>query len=561
MRKIYILVAVFFVSSIIIFLASFVYLDKTRHVVYYYVVNLEGHDIGTVRTDKFDTEDKMVYKSAASIPLSALFTEYKARLDLDKKYAIEEYTKERTASGVSELNYLENNDGRVSFVNRFQARFAYLENIPIQKDTLVFEEDSPVTYLPILENYNFKRGRSQGFNAITFFQDPNLPPMKRFVTFTSVKDGYIKIDSRKIKAENLLLKIRNYPQGSIWVSKSDKSLLELEIPQRGLRITRTFSPKELPPAKKHILNGDGYISKDVSFKNKNIELAGTLTIPKKEGNFPAVLLVCGDGPHDRDYQGLFSSLSDYLSGNGFCVLRLDKRGVGSSGGEYASYTHADEAEDMDKALEYLSGQKEVDKQKMVVISHSEGAYYALKAAAATNRVNAIILMAPSIWLESWSAEKTEAFKELASKAKWTEEYLKLADRSIAQAEARVMGSRSNWTRILGNRVFLKKIREELSEKPVELIKNIKAPVLILQGKEDEESPMEIAPKLDKALADSGNAGHTLTYYGYLGHFLGKAVNDGNSRIHYEIDKEVAENIKNWLNTALNPPAVVKPDTN
>ena len=558
MRKIYILVAVFFISSIIIFLASFVYLDKTRHEVYYYVINLDGRDIGTVRVDKFDTEDKLVYKSAASIPLAPLFTEYKARLDLDKKYAIEDYSKERTAGTVSELNYLENNGGRVSFVNRFQSRFICLDNIPIQKDALIFEEDSPVTYLPILENYNFKRGRSQGFNAVTFFQDPALPPMKRFVTFTSIRDGYIKIDSRKIKAENLLLKIRNYPQGSIWVAKSDKSLLELEIPQRGLIITRTFFPREFPAAKKYVLTGNKYISKNISFKNKNIELTGTLTVPNKEGSFPAVLLVGGDGPYDREYEGLFSSLTDYLSENGFCVLRLDKRGVGSSAGEYASYMHADEADDLDKALEYLSAQKEADAKKVAIISHAEGAYYALKTASANDRVHAIILMSPSIWLESRSVELMENLKKLSQKAKWTEEYLNLADRSVAGTEAKVMSLHSNWTRILGNRVFLKKIREELSEKPSDFIRNIKMPVLILQGKEDEGSPMEIAPELDKALAESGNTGHKLIYYGYLGRFLGKAVNDGNSRIHYEIDKETAENIKSWLNTALNPPPVEKP---
>ena len=110
-------------------------------------------------------------------------------------------------------------------------------------------------------------------------------------------------------------------------------------------------------------------------------------------------------------------------------------------------------------------------------------------------------------------------------------------------------------------MFLKKIREELSEKPSDFIKNIKMPVLILQGKEDEEASMEIAPKLDKALADIGNTGHTLTYYGYLGHFLGTAINDGRSQIHYEIDKEVAENIKNWLATALTPPPAAKPEAN
>jgi len=102
---------------------------------------------------------------------------------------------------------------------------------------------------------------------------------------------------------------------------------------------------------------------------------------------------------------------------------------------------------------------------------------------------------------------------------------------------------------------LKGIREELAERPKDAISSVKSPVLVLQGKEDEEVPMEFASYFDKALEEAGNPNHALVYYGYLGRFFGNLVNDGIHKMHYEVDKEVLENIKNWLNKNILEPAV------
>ena len=547
MKKFYILVSLFFVVTILLFLASFIYLDKAKHKTYYYVLNLGGHDIGTIRIDKFDTEDKLIYKSISTLPFSQLFTESKSRIVLDRRYRLETYSEDRSANGVTELLYIERNESSVSFLARFESEFAYLDNIPIKKDIFIFEADCPVTYLPLIENYDFRKGGVQGFNALSIFSQFSLPPMKRLVTLTSVKDETLKIDSKKIKTENLLLKIKNYSQGSIWVAKSDRSIVKLEIPKENIKITRTFFHKILK-AEKYTLSADAYISKEISFKNKKIELAGTLTVPKSEGAHSAVLLIWGTGPQDREYQGFFTSIVDYLSANGFCVLRFDKRGVGSSGGESLSVTSSDEVEDVIAALEYIAGQKEIDPKKITIISHSESASVVLKVASEQGIVNGLVLMAPSIYFGPIEEERTEEIKRMASRLKWSDEYLKLAARCLRETIVKANSSSYNWAYILGKRVFLRKVRDELSEKPITyIIEKIKIPVLILQGEEDEIMSMEYAAHLDKILGDSGNSGHILTYYGYLGHFFGKFVNDGIYRMHYEVDKGVLENIKNWLN--------------
>ena len=76
-----------------------------------------------------------------------------------------------------------------------------------------------------------------------------------------------------------------------------------------------------------------YKEEDIVFENKNagIKLAGTITLPETEGPYPAVLLISGSGPQDRNETAFghqpFLVLSDHLTRNGIAVLRYDDRGV------------------------------------------------------------------------------------------------------------------------------------------------------------------------------------------------------------------------------------------
>jgi alpha-beta hydrolase superfamily lysophospholipase len=87
-----------------------------------------------------------------------------------------------------------------------------------------------------------------------------------------------------------------------------------------------------------------YTAVEVAFQNAvdNVQLAGTLTVPRGALNAPAVLLSQGLGfePFDRDYTlpsapalKSFLAIADALSRNGIVVLRVDDRGAGRSSGQ------------------------------------------------------------------------------------------------------------------------------------------------------------------------------------------------------------------------------------
>ncbi|MDH4403511.1 MAG: alpha/beta fold hydrolase [Flavobacterium sp.] len=142
-----------------------------------------------------------------------------------------------------------------------------------------------------------------------------------------------------------------------------------------------------------------YYTEEVVFENKsaNINLAGTLSIPTKEGVFPAVILISGSGAQNRDEELLghkpFLVIADYLTKNGIAVLRFDDRGTAMSKGNYATATTLDFATDVEAAVLYLQTRNEIDQKKIGLIGHSEGGMIAPIVASKSKRVSFIVLLA------------------------------------------------------------------------------------------------------------------------------------------------------------------------
>jgi hypothetical protein len=140
-----------------------------------------------------------------------------------------------------------------------------------------------------------------------------------------------------------------------------------------------------------------YLEEEVTFENGDVTLAGTLTIPKGEGPFPAVALVTGSGPQDRNEEIFehkpFMVLADHLSRAGIAVLRYDDRGTGESGGTFGTSTSETFMTDALAAVSFLAEQERIDKKRVGIAGHSEGGLIAPMAAARSKDVAFIVIMA------------------------------------------------------------------------------------------------------------------------------------------------------------------------
>jgi hypothetical protein len=127
-------------------------------------------------------------------------------------------------------------------------------------------------------------------------------------------------------------------------------------------------------------------------------IAGTLTVPAGTGPHPAVLLLPGSGPLDRDETMLpghkpFWVIADYLTRRGIAVLRSDDRGVGDSAGDYSAATGEDLADDALAGIAWLRRQPEIDPSRVGLIGHSQGGLLATLAAGRSKNVAFVVLLA------------------------------------------------------------------------------------------------------------------------------------------------------------------------
>lgn len=143
-----------------------------------------------------------------------------------------------------------------------------------------------------------------------------------------------------------------------------------------------------------------YIQEEITYPNQvdGITISGTLTMPNAIGKFPAVLLVSGMGPNDRNYTMLghqpFLVLADYLTRHGIAVLRVDKRGVGKSTGAFGAFvTSKNLAQDVQSGIDYLKTRKEIDPNRIGLIGHSEGGLIAAMVASRSQSISFLILLA------------------------------------------------------------------------------------------------------------------------------------------------------------------------
>ena len=141
-----------------------------------------------------------------------------------------------------------------------------------------------------------------------------------------------------------------------------------------------------------------YRSEHVSISNApaQVVLDGTLTLPAGAGPFPAVILISGSGPQNRDEEIFghkpFLVMADHLSRHGIAVLRYDDRGVGKSTGTFAGSTSEDFAGDAWAAWQALGARTDIDRKRIGLLGHSEGGLIAPMLAAAHPEIAFIVMV-------------------------------------------------------------------------------------------------------------------------------------------------------------------------
>jgi uncharacterized protein len=325
-----------------------------------------------------------------------------------------------------------------------------------------------------------------------------------------------------------------------------------------------------------------YDVEEVKYSNLTADatLAGTLTVPRSEKPSPAVLLIAGSGPIDRNETVFghkpFLVLADHLTKQGFVVLRVDKRGIGQSTGNYDVATTEDFAADALAGVEYLKTRKEVDAKQIGLIGHSEGGLIAPMIAVRSNDIAFIVLMAgPCVTGE----EILYAQEALISRAMGvTEEQishqcdfqrrvlsviknesdLEKAEKLLGEIVAKQLANlpeeeQQTSAKIMEaqiKRCNSKWLRYYLTCDPATSLKQLRIPVLVINGELDSQvSPEQNLPVAAKILEEAGNRNYKIIKFPKLNHFFqtcetGSVLEYG--KIEETIAPAVLDTLSDWI---------------
>jgi pimeloyl-ACP methyl ester carboxylesterase len=117
---------------------------------------------------------------------------------------------------------------------------------------------------------------------------------------------------------------------------------------------------------------------EVTFKNGDVTLAGTLVTPVSRGKHPALVFTHGGGPQLRE---VYWGLGYLYAARGFVVLSYDKRGVGKSTGNWLVASFEDLADDAVAAAKFLQARSDVAPNQIGFLGQSQGGWIAPLAAS------------------------------------------------------------------------------------------------------------------------------------------------------------------------------------
>jgi dipeptidyl aminopeptidase/acylaminoacyl peptidase len=112
-------------------------------------------------------------------------------------------------------------------------------------------------------------------------------------------------------------------------------------------------------------------------------LAGSLYRPPGAEPHPAVIMLQGSGPADRDSLGYFPPLRQMFIDSGLAVLAWDRPGIGASSGDWRQRTLHDRATEALDALAWLRERDGIDPARVGIWGHSQGGWVGPLAASQT----------------------------------------------------------------------------------------------------------------------------------------------------------------------------------
>ena len=311
-----------------------------------------------------------------------------------------------------------------------------------------------------------------------------------------------------------------------------------------------------------------FVESEVSFQTEDSEIAGTLAVPEGNGSFPAVIVLGGSGPWDRngdedarrvealrqvgqpvfEVDSTYKDIAEGLSQAGMVTLRYDKRGIGNSTGEGGDFPEPS-LRDLRAAVTFLRGHPSVDPERIALVGHSLGGLWALMEAAEDPDIAAVCLMATPA--KPYTEVIIEQIEGLITLQGGNETYIAAVVAQQRAIYAQLRSGELDPTTSL-ELAFVKAIMDLAG---ADYAKEIECPALILHGEKDLFTVIpEEAQLLNEAFVEGGNEEVELVFFADLDHIFRPTPGQPSLALYYEdrgpIPQDVVDTIVDWMKAVL-----------
>ena len=276
---------------------------------------------------------------------------------------------------------------------------------------------------------------------------------------------------------------------------------------------------------------DSFTEIEVTVGDDGWKLPGALTVPKGQGPFPAIVLVHGSGPNDRDESEggakPFRDIAEGLSSRGIAVLRYVKRTREhpECAADPAFTVYQETIEDAIRAAALVRKQPGIDPARVFVLGHSLGGYLAPRIIHGDPKLAGFVVMAGNV--RSLAAVTLDQFEYFAS----------LQGKLTADDQARLERIRKD--PLAQFKIPPQYLANLAGYRPDLEAKQLGTPMLILQGERDYQVTMKDFNLWKSALAGRKNV--SFRSYPALNHLF-VAVEGKSSPAEYEVPGHVSEDV-------------------
>ena len=584
------LTAMVIAFSFLVFLligGAFVFLYLSSHTAFEYSLTKDGQPFGSVKVDRYVTENRVIFKSLYRSGFSKEAPEAEEKLTMFKNSRTPaKYIRvSRGTRGLTRNIVLVQNGEFSDYLFLENPRFLKLDSFSTGEKTALFEPDNIMTYMAVLERYNFWKKGSQFFE-IMIPVETTVPPMRDKMEIKYNDDVYVKVAGKRIEAESFSAKAASLPDIQFTASKYGHVPLTVEDRSKGIIITLTRF-LETPESKvnlcfekirslKDIFRGKGseavsssvaavtgpgsvlrvgndvggYTTQNVFFESVNMMLPGTVYKPNGKGPFPAVIFATDDGIISSGEEGLIDSLGANLASKGVVFFRWSSPDQDKTRGQKVLSDDILRIKNIRNAAAYLSKLPEVSNGAVYAAGYRGGGYLALKAASGDDLIKGCVLLGLAESFEKnfiAGGAQVQMLNDLLGReglGRFQPGFIAQCAEVMDSEFNRVLSSQTDQDFFLGLELPEKAFKQYLSRRFYESILSFEKPLLLVVGRDEVFFDPSAVLKL-KGLLQEKNPYATVAEFRALGSYMGKMEDRGGYPV-FVAEGEVLGMVHGWV---------------